>query len=148
MPSLRGVMGRFTRAHGRLDALAALEASSVWNETPNDGEIEGAKGISRRKRGRVRQPNDVNDIYRKKLRKGRTYVIRLNVPKGRDFDLYLWKQGTEELWQRGQLSRSSARDGSKNEVVRIRPGGTGVFYIQVMAWYGSTGRYTLRVRRA
>ena len=147
-PSLRGVTGKFTRTHGRLDALAALEASSVWNKTPNDGEIEGAERISTRKRGRVRQPNDVNDIYKKKLRKGRTYVIRLTVPKGRDFDLYLWKRGTKELWQRDKLARSSTRSTGRDEVVRIRPGGTGVFYIQAMAWYGSTGGYTLTVRRA
>ena len=79
--------------------------------------------------------------------KGRRYEIRLRVPRGKDYDLHLWGSGAKELWHMSERVRSSTRGEGRNEVIRFRAPRTGVYYIQVMAWYRSSGPYTLTVRR-
>ena len=93
------VSGNFTRTSGRVNAAAALTAPTT-NATPTtDGNVDGARRLGRVARGRVSWPEDVNDVYRKRLRRNHTYRITLKGPRRRDFDLYVWKVGTKEIWQ-------------------------------------------------
>ncbi|MGH2747266.1 MAG: S8 family serine peptidase [Actinomycetota bacterium] len=153
--------GDFTRTNGRVNAARALnEPLAVAPERPSDGNIDGAKRIRKRATGRVSWPEDVNDVYRKRLRKGRRYRVVLRPDGARDLDLWVWKQKTKEIWQiqlgcidpvfRGcKLLDASANDVSQQvrERVTFRPKKTGRHYIQVVAWLFNEGNYTLRVRR-
>jgi hypothetical protein len=141
-------MGNFTRTSGRVDAFAALSASPT-NATPaTDGNVNGARLMSTAQvRGTLAWPADINDVFRRKLTAGRTYRITLVVPLGKDYDLYVWKPGSKEIWQPGKIQRYSARIGSADEVVRFRAGATGVYYFQASAWLYKSGGYTLKFAR-
>jgi subtilisin family serine protease len=145
--------GAFTRTSGRVNAEQALSASTA-NATPlTDGNITGARAMTRaRVTGSVAWPADINDVRKRKLRGGHTYRITLVVPAGKDYDLLIWKPGTKEIWQRiwqslGRLKAYSAHGGSVDEVVRFRVGSTGTYYIHVSAWLFKSGRYTLKIKR-
>ena len=140
--------GNFTRTSGRVDAFAALSASPT-NATPaTDGNVNGARLMSTAQvRGTLAWPADINDVFRRKLTAGRTYRITLVVPLGKDYDLYVWKPGSKEIWQPGKIQRYSARIGSADEVVRFRAGATGVYYFQASAWLYKSGGYTLKFAR-
>jgi subtilisin family serine protease len=138
--------GKFTRTAGRLNASDALVAATTDASPSHDGDIPGAVGIARRKSGRVNWPNDVNDIFKKRLRRGEIYRVTLSVPPGRDFDLYLWRPGTVEVWQRGKTARASAHGGSgRDEAFRFQASASKVHFIHVTSWF-TDGRYMLRVR--
>jgi len=150
-PGLTGAKtktGAFTRTSGRVNALTALTAATT-NATPlTDGNVDGAKRMSKATvSGAVAWPGDVNDVKRRKLYKGRTYRITLVVPKGKDYDLYVWKPGTKEIWQFGNLRRWSATPGAADEVMKFKARATGVYYIQVSAWLFKSGSYTLKIAR-
>jgi subtilisin family serine protease len=148
-------VGPFTRTKGRLNANQALNGSTA-NATPlTDGNIDGAKLLKRQKKGRVAWPGDVNDVYKKRLRKGKRYEITLAGPKGRDYDLWVWKPGSKEIWQLTlgcyavgagacPIVRFSA-GATANERVRFKAAKNAVYYIQVSSWF-STGGYTLKIR--
>jgi subtilisin family serine protease len=138
--------GQFTRTAGRLNAHAALQAGT-GNASPNhDGDIPGAVGIARRKVGTVNWPNDVNDIFRKRLRRGELYRMTLSVPPGRDFDLYLLRPGTVEVWQTGSVLRSSVTDRTgADESIRFQAKRSKIHFIHASTWF-TDGSYTLRVR--
>ena len=140
--------GSFTRTSGRVDAFAALSASPT-NATPaSDGNVNGARTMSTAQvAGSLAWPADINDVFRRKLTAGRTYRITLVVPAGKDYDLYVWKPGSKEIWQPSKIQRYSARIGSADEVVLFRAGTTGVYYIQASAWLYKSGRYTLKFAR-
>jgi subtilisin family serine protease len=143
--------GGFTRTTGRVNALTALTASTT-NATPKtDGNVDGATSWSTAKTsGSVKWPSDVNDVRKRKLSRGRTYKITLVVPAGKDYDLYVWKPGSKEIWQFGPSKRfqaGSATPGSADEVVKFKAGSTGVYYIHVTAWLQEDGRYTLKIAR-
>jgi hypothetical protein len=140
--------GSFTRTAGRVNAANALDASAA-NATPlTDGNVDGARLMSRsRVRGTVSWPADVNDVRKRKLRRGVTYRLKLVVPRGKDYDLIVWKPGTKEIWQFTRLRAASARAGSADEVVKFRAKATGVYYIQVSAWLYKSGAYSLRFAR-
>ncbi|GIU98043.1 MAG: hypothetical protein KatS3mg013_1846 [Actinomycetota bacterium] len=145
-----------TVTDGRINAQRALGAPSTAPATPlTDGVMGGARSILRVRRDRVAVPRDVNDIYRRRLRKGRSYEVRLRVPKGRDFDLFVWKPGARDTWPtdygcRGTIScllvGAGIRGVGRHEVVRFRAPRTGTFYLHVSAFVGS-GRYTLTIDR-
>jgi hypothetical protein len=97
--------------------------------------------------GSVAWPADVNDVKKRKLYKGKTYRITLVVPRGKDYDLFVWKPGTKEIWQFAKLQKWSARVGAADEVVKFRARATGVYYIQVSAWLFKSGSYTLKIAR-
>jgi subtilisin family serine protease len=141
-------LGRFTRTAGRVNAANALDASTA-NATPlTDGNVDGARLMSKsRVRGTVSWPADVNDVRQRKLRRGVTYRFTLVVPRGKDYDLIVWKPRTKEIWQFSRLRAASARAGSVDEVVKFRARATGVYYIQVSAWLYKSGRYSLRFAR-
>jgi subtilisin family serine protease len=140
--------GSFTRTSGRVNALTALTASPT-NATPlTDGNVDGAKTMSTaRVSGTVAWPGDINDVRKRRLRRGRTYKFTLVVPAGKDYDLYVWKPGAKEVWQPGKFLRASARAGAVDEVVRFRARSTGVYYIHVSTWLFKSGRYTLKFAR-
>jgi subtilisin family serine protease len=149
----RSKPGSFTRTSGRVDALEALTASAT-NATPRtDGNVDGAAGMSRAKvSGSLAWPADVNDVRKRKLRKGRTYRFTLVVPRGKDYDLFVWKPGTKEIWQQlwqgaRQLQRFSARGRSTDEVVQFKARQSGTYYIQASAWVYNSGTYTLKFKK-
>jgi subtilisin family serine protease len=137
--------GSFTRTAGRLNANEALLAGT-GNASPNhDGDIPGAAGITMRRVGTVNWPNDVNDIFKKKLRGRELYRMSLSVPPGRDFDLYLEKPGTVEIWQRGSVVEASLKEGGADESISFRTNRSKIHFIHVSSWF-TDGSYTLRVR--
>ena len=148
--------GRFTRTSGRVNADRALNASTA-NATPlTDGNVKGARGIRRTKQGRVAWPADTNDVFKKRLRKGRQYKVVLDGPSNHDLDLLVWAPGTKEIWQlelgcydpaRGPcklLKHRRSNDG--NEQTRFIAKRGGVYYIHVEAYF-DRGDYTLRIRQ-
>jgi subtilisin family serine protease len=145
--------GSFTRTSGRINADAALDASTA-NATPaTDGNVTGSKLMTRGKvSGSVAWPADINDVRKRKLYKGHTYRITLVVPAGKDYDLYVWKPGTKEIWQSlstslARLRAYSAHGNGVDEVVKFKALTTGVYYIHVSAWLFSSGKYTLSIAR-
>ncbi len=150
--------GSFSRTDGRANANVALTAPTTDATPQTDGNVNGAQAIRRFKRGRVAWPHDVNDVYRKRLIKGRQYKAVFDGPRGSDLDLAIWKPGTKEIWQleRGcnpgqpgpcKLLRYANTPGRSDATVRFRAPMNGVHYFQVSAWLQNAGRYTLRVRR-
>jgi hypothetical protein len=139
--------GEFTRTAGRVNALTALTAGTT-NATPlTDGNVDGARSMKAKVSGSVAWPADINDVRKRKLYAGHTYRIKLVVPTGNDYDLFVWKPGTKEIWQFPKLHRWSAHPGSTDEVVRFKVGTTAVFYLQVSAWLFKSGNYRLKVVR-
>jgi subtilisin family serine protease len=147
-PGLTGARpkaGSFTRTSGRVNAFTALSASTTNATSLTDGNVDGAKTMSTAKVfGTVAWPGDINDVRKRKLRRGRTYRFTLVVPAGKDYDLYVWKPGAKEIWQPSKFLRLSAHVGSADEVVKFRARTTGVYYIQVSTWLFKSGRYTLK----
>lgn len=145
--------GNFTLTNGRLDAGNAVAAPRRNAQPTSDGNIGGARSIERSRTNSVSWPGDVNDVYKRKLYVGRTYRIRLNGPTRRDFDLFLWQRFTKEIWQTNvgcptyRCPRVSAGR-SADETITFTPKRTGTYYIHVSAYLGSSGWYTLSVRRA
>lgn len=158
--------GMFTVTGGRVNANAALTASTA-NATPaQDGSIAGALWMKRSVSGTVAWPNDVNDVFKRRLVRGIDYRIRLDGPSGADLDLVVYKPRTTEIWQLEE-GCVGGRGGCKllfyapepdaDETARmarctarppcIRPRRTGTYHIQVVAYLLSEGSYTLRVRR-
>jgi hypothetical protein len=150
--------GRFTRTSGRVNAEKALAAAPGGNATPRtDGNIDGATRANATNRGRVAYPHDINDVFKRRLVKGRRYQATLVVPRGKDYDLWIYKPGTTEIHQfelgcfggpgRCKILDFSTRGTGRNEVIRFRAPQTGVHYFQVQAWLKHFGPYTFRLRR-
>jgi subtilisin family serine protease len=146
-------LGAFTRTSGRVNAAAALTGSTTNASPVTDGNVTGAKLMRRAKvAGAVAWPADINDVRRRKLYRGHTYRITLVVPAGKDYDLFVWKPGTKEIWQAlstslGRLRAYSVHDGSTDEAVKFRARATGIYYIHVSAWWFKSGKYTLSITR-
>jgi hypothetical protein len=89
--------------------------------------------------------------------RGRRYAVTLDGPRGRDFDLWIWRPGTKDLFQfssgcfqRGGAcpafaAASAGRTADERAVFRATT--TGTYYIQVNSFY-SRGAYALKVKRA
>ncbi|HXF71886.1 MAG TPA: S8 family peptidase [Actinomycetota bacterium] len=157
LPGAQVIPGSFTLTDGRVNALRALSASPGTFIPRSDGNISGARRMRAIVRGKVAWPEDVNDVYRTRLVRGRVYGVFLDVPRGQDFDVYVWKPKTLEIWQcwakilpdgsRGtpcQLAKSGTKGRGKDEVFAFRARRTGTYYIHVSSWF-SRGRYTLAV---
>lgn len=143
--------GGFTLTSGRLNALNALTASPVRNASQIDGTMSGATPITYRKKGSLSYPTDVNDIYRKRLRAGRTYAVLLDVPRRADFDIYVWKPGATDTWPvdyRCGLSCNLLKSGTegpgKDEHIEFTARKTGTYFLHVTNFRGR-GSYILRV---
>ena len=113
-----------------------------------DGNVKGAKSFSGSSvNGLVSWPADVNDVKKKKLFKGHKYRVTLVVPAHNDYDLFVWKPGSKEIWRPGKIVKASRRIGSGDEVIRFTAGSTGTYYFQVMAWLFKSGSYKLTVKK-
>lgn len=149
------ISGHFTRTQGRVNALAALTGSTTTATPQTDGNIDGARSIDVRRSDRVSWPSDVNDVYKRRLVDGHRYRVTLNGPAGADFDLWVWKPGSKEIFQftlgcfqrHGSCPAFAANSTSPHadEALTFRAHKTGTFYIQVNGWY-SSGRYALKIR--
>jgi len=148
--------GGWTATSGRVNAATALVASPTTTIPLSRGNIAGAAPISGIARGRVSYPSNVNDVFKVRLRRGFDYGVVLDVPAGHDYDLYVWKPGTVQIWQVEPgcdwvgpcrwLQGSSARGKGKPEALGFRARKSGTYYIQVTSWY-SIGRYRLLIGR-
>lgn len=151
-------LGLFTvSGDGRVNANGALAASTADLGDGTDDTIEGARRIRRARRGFVSWPNDVNDVFRRTLRRGR-YRVFLDGPPGRDLDLLVWKPGTTEIWQfeagclgveGGPCRLRATRAGSSADetIASMRILRRGIFYFHVSAFLFERGSYRLVVRR-
>jgi subtilisin family serine protease len=151
------ITGKFTRTHGRVNAVAALTGSTT-NATPKtDGNIDGARAIRGKRTGTVSWPADANDVFHKRLTKGATYRVVLNGPKGKDFDLWVWRPGTKEIFQFTSKCfatnlqtcpslQAFSAGRTADEAVTFKAPKTGVFYLQVNGWY-SGGSYVLTIKK-
>jgi subtilisin family serine protease len=152
----KALTGRFTRTQGRVNAFKALTAPTTIATPKTDGNIDHARRIRARRTGSVGWPADANDVFKRKLAKGAKYQVVLNGPKGRDFDLWVWRPGTKEIFQftAGCFRRGGACPAleavsagrTADEAVTFKAPKSGVFYIQVNGWY-SGGNYTLTVKK-
>jgi len=143
--------GAFTRTSGRVNALGALTASTA-NATPvTDGNVDhAASWSSSSKSGSVKWPSDINDVFKRKLSSGHTYRFTLVVPSGEDYDLWVWKPGTKEIWQfdsTNRLQKFSVHGNGADEVAQFTAKKTGTYYVQVSAWLFKAGSYTLKFKR-
>jgi subtilisin family serine protease len=152
--------GAFTRTgDGRVNAVAALTGSTANATALTDGNIDGARRIKSVRRGVVTWPDDVNDVFKRRLKKG-TYRVFLDGPKGKDLDLYVWKRGTTEIWQyelachplvgpAGQCKLMKARAGptADEEIEKLKIKKKGVYFFHVSAFLFSKGKYRLSVRK-
>jgi subtilisin family serine protease len=147
-PIEKAKTGAFTRTSGRVNANTALSAS-IANATPvTDGNIDHARGwTTSQKSGSVGWPADINDVFKRRLLRGHTYEFTLVVPARKDYDLYVWKPGTKEIWQFSKLRKASFRGPGADEVVRFNAATTGTYAIQVSAWLFRSGSYTLKIKR-
>jgi subtilisin family serine protease len=139
--------GGFILTDGRVNAATALNASTATTFPTSIGNISTASGINKKKTGRLSYPSNVNDVFRKNLHKGDRYVVTLEVPKGKDFDLFIYKPGTLGIFQVTGIVGFGARGKGKDEVVVLTARKNGVYYFQASSFF-STGRYVLRVDRA
>ena len=150
--------GAFTRTgDGRVNAFAALGGSTANATVATDGNVDGARRMRSVKKGSLLWPDDVNDVFKRFLRRG-TYRVVLDGPKGKDFDLYVWKRGTIEIWQyeiaciggpAGQCKLMRARAGptADEEVEKLKIKKKGVYFFQVSAFLFSRGKYRLSIKK-
>jgi subtilisin family serine protease len=148
--------GGWTRTSGRLNAATALAASTTPRGPASIGNIATARWTRGRSKGRLSYPKNVNDVFKVKLRRGVRYGVALDVPAHKDYDLYVWKPGTSQIWQVEPgcnwvggckwLLASSAHGKGKDEVVDFRARKRGTYYLQVTSWF-SSGRYKLLIGR-
>jgi subtilisin family serine protease len=140
--------GSFSRTAGRVNALNALTAGTANATVTTDGNINGAKGMSTATvKGSVSWPADINDVWKKRLSKGHLYRITLVVPTGKDYDLFVWKPRTKEVWQPGKLQGASRHVGSADEGGQFLAGSTGMYYFHVSAWLFKSGSYKLTLKK-
>jgi subtilisin family serine protease len=145
-----------TRTGGRLNAARALDAATSTTQPPSVGNIATATRMRNVVSGLLSEPGNVNDVFRKTLRSGSRYRVALEVPRGQDFDLFVWKPGTLEIFQldasclTGGRCRSLAGVGGlgtgEDELVEFRATKAGTYYFQVASFF-SSGRYRLVVDR-
>ena len=148
--------GSYIRTNGRVNANKALTAGAA-NATPRtDGNIDGARllrgalrttaSTTAARSGSVRWASDINDVYKRRLAKGR-YRLTLVVPAGKDYDLFAYRPGTLEIWQVSQIAEVSAGAAGVDETDTFRVRRAATWYFQVSAWVRNAGNYTLRLRK-
>jgi subtilisin family serine protease len=147
--------GSYIRTNGRVNANNALTAGAANATTQTDGNIDGARLLSGAlrtaattavKRGSVRWASDINDVYKRRLARGR-YRVTLIVPAGKDYDLFAYRPGTLEIWQVSKLAEASAGGNGVDEGDTFRVRRAATWYFQVSAWLRNAGNYTLRLRK-
>jgi subtilisin family serine protease len=151
--------GSFLRTNGRVNAFASLAGSTGEATVVDDGSIRGARSIADSARDEVTWPGDVNDVYKKWLKRGRKYLVRLQADKQqRNLDLVVYKPGTKDVWQLEsgcaggfgechviQPFEGFSPDGT--ERIEFRAPRTGRYYFLVSSYFDDS-TYRLRVRRS
>jgi subtilisin family serine protease len=138
---------RATVTDGRVNAAAALNASTATTYPVSSGNLQTATNLRTRVNGAVSFPDNVNDVFKKRLRKGARYAVTLDVPKGKDLDLYVWKPGTFQIFQFGRtLQGMSIAPAGRDELVVFKAKKAGLYYIQVSSFFDA-GRYALEITR-
>jgi subtilisin family serine protease len=133
--------GGWTATSGRVNAASALVAPTGTTVPLSSGNVLTAKVTRGRSNGSLSYPKNVNDVYKARLRGGINYGVLLDVPAGRDFDLYVWKPGTVQIWQ--FEPSCNGRGGCQWLLVSsARAKGTGTYYFQVTSYF-SSGKYRL-----
>lgn len=156
IPDFGTLTGRFTTTSGRVNAAAALQATTEDRYPTGDGVIAGARTLSGTARSAVAWPEDVNDVFKKKLVKGVRYRAILDTSGAHDLDLQIYKPGTKEIWPfDGRcfgaggscpvLFYEPTPEGDVSKRFTARRGGT--YYFHVNAWLLEQGGYTLKVVR-
>jgi subtilisin family serine protease len=148
--------GGLTRTDGRLNAANALTAPTTTSYPTSVGNISTATRIRSAVSGSLADPGNVNDVFHRTLRRGSRYRVELEVPRGEDFDLFVWKPGTLEIFQldadclTGGRCRTLAGVGGlgrgRDEVVEFKATKAGSYYFQVASFF-SAGRYRLVLDR-
>ena len=157
IPDIGTLTGRFTQTAGRVDARAALQASPVDNYPTGDGLIAGARLLSGVARASVSWPEDVNDVFKKKLVKGVQYRAILDTSGANDLDLQIYRPGTKEIWPFDGRCFGAAKGcpvifyeptprGDVTKSFTARQSGT--YYFHVNAWLLESAGYTLKVVKA
>lgn len=152
-PGFPPVFGQFTVTGGRVDAASALTASPASTYGSSDRNISGAVRVSRSARGRVSWPEDVNDVYKKRLYKGVRYKAVLDTVGRADLDLQIYKPGTSDIWQLEPGCFAAGRcqmlyyypQRSGDVLFKFKARRGGVYYFHVNAWLLETGTYDLKV---
>ena len=157
--------GTFTVTGGRVNANGALTASTAGATPVHDGTISGALRMRSSAGGRVAWPEDVNDVFKRRLVRGVDYRIRLNGPRRTDLDLVVYKPGTKEIWQLEEScvggpgvckmlfyapeedADEAAHFRCRSDPPCVRPRRTGTYYIHVAAYLLEQGSYTVKVTR-
>ena len=151
--------GSFLRTNGRVNAFSALTGSTDPATPTDDGSIRGARRIVDVRRDEVSWPGDVNDVYRKWLKRGRKYLIRLQADRQqRNLDLVIYKPGTKDVWQLESgcaggfgechvIRPFDGFSGDGTERIEFRAPRGGNYYILVSSYFDDS-TYRLRVRRA
>lgn len=153
IPDVNGVTGDLTATAGRVNAASALTASSADLYPTSDGSVPGAKALRSSVTARVSWPEDINDIYKKRLAKGSVYKVILDTAGASDLDLQIYKPGTKDIWQ---FDGSCFTGGtcqvlyyeptaSGDVALKFRARKDGMHYFHVNAWLLETGSYTLKV---
>lgn len=151
------VSGRFTGSGGRLNALAAMFESGERAGAAPDSNIRNAKHLPAVGQGTVTWPEDVNDVWKKRLVKGKRYEVAVDGPPKKDLDLWIWKPAATEIWQfeEGCSNRDAgpcrllafrAQPGVADETAVIKPRSTGSYYFHVVAYLENAGSYKLTVK--
>ncbi len=131
--------GGFTVTSGRLNAQGALTGSTA-NATPRtDGIMAGAVTINSRKHGSLSFPTDINDIYKKRLRAGKSYAVLLDVPRRADYDVFVWKPGAADTWPVDYgcggfsclFQKAGVKGRGKDEYLEFTARKTGTYYFHV-----------------
>ena len=147
--------GIVTRTAGRVNAADALTVPAGPGFGATDGTIRDSQRIRRKSSGRLHGLVDYNDVFRRRLRHGVRMVVTLRSADD-PFDLYVWKEGTKEIWQLEEPCFTGARgcalldwvagsDATKR--IRFKVGRTGTYFFHVSARNRERGHYSLRVHR-
>lgn len=152
------VSGSFSRTDGRVNAVDALDGDTTNATLKEDGSIAGAVSIAVKKSGSVDWPGDANDVYRKRLKKGGFYRVKVHAST-RPVDLWVWDPTTRDLWQltAGCLGGSGAcpllgglfpkAGQTKSAVFKARKGG--VYFFLLESFYDtSPAGYTFSIKAA
>lgn len=154
IPDAGTLTGRFTVTAGRVDAGAALQASPADAYPTGDGVIAGARALFGITTAAVSWPEDVNDVYKKKLVKGTQYRAILDTSGPHDLDLQIYRPGTKEIWPFDGRCFGTGRGcpvlfyepDSKGDVMkRFTARQSGTHYFHVNAWLLESAGYTLKV---
>jgi hypothetical protein len=95
---------------------------------------------------------DTNDVFKKRLTRGRTYRVEVDGPKrrtgGRSLDLLVYRPGAKEIWQPSHsFCVQSCVSGSNDARMTFTANRTGTYFFHVYSFLSDTYGYRLTVQR-